>query len=61
MTAYIVAVSLGDLPHGTLEYETIFAVGLTLVLMTLEFNKTEAIFNNPSNKKTADYVSGRFG
>ncbi|WP_096608356.1 phosphate ABC transporter permease subunit PstC [Calothrix sp. NIES-2100] len=38
MTAYIVAVSLGDLPHGTLEYETIFAVGLTLVLMTLVFN-----------------------
>jgi phosphate transport system permease protein len=38
MTAYIVAVSLGDLPHGTLEYETIFAVGLTLVLMTLIFN-----------------------
>ncbi|MDZ8050238.1 MAG: phosphate ABC transporter ATP-binding protein PstB [Aulosira sp. ZfuVER01] len=27
----------------------------------MEFNKTEAIFNNPSHKKTADYVSGRFG
>ncbi len=38
MTAYIVSVSLGDLPHGSLEYETIFAVGLTLVLMTLVFN-----------------------
>ncbi|WP_071187415.1 phosphate ABC transporter permease subunit PstC [Trichormus sp. NMC-1] len=38
MTAYIVSVSLGDLPHGSLEYETIFAVGLTLVLMTLCFN-----------------------
>jgi len=38
MTAYIVGVSLGDLPHGTLEYETIFAVGLTLMLMTLVFN-----------------------
>jgi phosphate transport system permease protein len=38
MTAYIVSVSLGDLPHGTLEYETIFAVGLSLVLMTLVFN-----------------------
>ncbi|MCG6134434.1 MAG: phosphate ABC transporter permease subunit PstC [Nostoc sp. LLA-1] len=38
MTAYIVSVSLGDLPHGSLEYETIFAVGLTLVLMTLIFN-----------------------
>lgn len=27
----------------------------------MEFDKTEAIFNYPTNKKTADYVSGRFG
>jgi phosphate transport system permease protein len=38
ITAYIVSVSLGDLPHGSLEYQTIFAVGLTLVLITLIFN-----------------------
>lgn len=38
ITAYIVQVSLGDLPHGTLEYQTIFAAGLTLVLMTLVLN-----------------------
>jgi phosphate transport system permease protein len=38
ITAYIVGVSLGDLPHGSLEYQTIFAVGLVLVLMTLVFN-----------------------
>lgn len=38
MTAYIVSVSLGDLPHNSLEYQTIFAVGLALVLMTLVFN-----------------------
>lgn len=38
ITAYIVQVSLGDLPHGTLEYQTIFAAGLTLVLMTLLLN-----------------------
>ncbi|MDX2239621.1 MAG: phosphate ABC transporter permease subunit PstC [Leptolyngbyaceae cyanobacterium bins.302] len=38
MTAYIVQVSLGDLPHGTLEYQSIFAVGLLLVLITLVFN-----------------------
>jgi phosphate transport system permease protein len=38
ITAYIVSVSLGDLPHGTLEYQTIFAAGLCLVLMTLFFN-----------------------
>jgi phosphate transport system permease protein len=38
ITAYIVQVSLGDLPHGTLEYKTIFAAGLVLVLMTLALN-----------------------
>jgi phosphate transport system permease protein len=38
ITAYIVSVSLGDLPYGSIEYQTIFAVGLTLVLMTLGFN-----------------------
>lgn len=38
MTAFIVQVSLGDLPHGTLEYQSIFAVGLLLVLITLVFN-----------------------
>jgi phosphate transport system permease protein len=38
ITAYIVQVSLGDLPHGSLSYQTIFAAGLTLMLMTLVFN-----------------------
>ncbi len=38
MTAYIVQVSLGDTPHGTLEYQTIFAVGMALFLMTLVLN-----------------------
>lgn len=38
MTAYIVQVSLGDVPHGTLEFSTIFAVGFMLFLMTLFFN-----------------------
>lgn len=38
MTAYIVQVSLGDTPHGTLEFRTIFAVGLVLFLLTLVFN-----------------------
>jgi phosphate transport system permease protein len=38
ITAYIVQVSLGDLPHGSLEYQTIFAAGLTLVLITLVLN-----------------------
>lgn len=38
MTAYIVQVSLGDTPHGTLEFRTIFAVGLVLFLITLVLN-----------------------
>lgn len=38
ITAYIVQVSLGDLPHGSIGYQTIFAAGLTLLLMTLVFN-----------------------
>ncbi len=38
LTAYIVAVSLGDVPHGTIEYKTIFAAGMTLFFMTLGFN-----------------------
>ena len=38
ITAYIVQVALGDLPHGSIGYETIFAAGLTLALLTLVFN-----------------------
>jgi phosphate transport system permease protein len=38
MTAYIVQVSLGDTPAGSLAYKTIFAVGMTLFLMTLALN-----------------------
>ncbi len=38
MTAYIVQVSMGDTPTGTLEYRTIFAIGLSLFLMTLVLN-----------------------
>ncbi len=38
MTAYIVQVSLGDTPHGTLEYHTIFVVGMMLFVSTLVIN-----------------------
>ncbi|MFN2328856.1 MAG: phosphate ABC transporter permease subunit PstC [Chromatocurvus sp.] len=38
ITAYIVQVSLGDLPHGSLAYSTIFSTGLVLFVMTLGFN-----------------------
>ena len=38
MTAYIVQVSLGDTPAGTLEYQTIFAVGMLLFIGTFVLN-----------------------
>ncbi|QDT40508.1 Phosphate transport system permease protein PstC [Gimesia alba] len=38
MTAYIVQVSQGDTPTGTVEYRTIFAVGLTLFISTMTMN-----------------------
>jgi phosphate transport system permease protein len=38
ITAFIVQVSLGDLPHGSIGYQSIFAAGLTLMLLTLVFN-----------------------
>ena len=38
ITAYIVQISLGDLPHNSLAYLTIFVAGLTLFVITLIFN-----------------------
>ena len=38
ITAFIVQVSLGDLAHGSIGYQSIFAAGLTLFIMTLVFN-----------------------
>lgn len=38
ITSFIVQVALGDLPHGSIGYQTIFAAGLTLFLLTLGFN-----------------------
>ena len=38
ITAFIVQVSLGDLPHGSIGYQSIFAAGLVLMLITLVFN-----------------------
>lgn len=42
MTAYIVQVSLGDTPQGTLEYRTIFAVGMLLFIGTFVLNMASA-------------------
>lgn len=38
MTAYIVQASLGDTPHGSIGYQTLFAVGMTLFVITLGMN-----------------------
>jgi phosphate transport system permease protein len=38
ITSFIVQVSLGDLPHDSIGYQSIFAAGLVLMLMTLVFN-----------------------
>lgn len=38
ITAFIVQVSLGDLPHDSIGYQAIFAAGLVLMLITLVFN-----------------------
>ena len=38
ITAFIVRVSMGDNPHGEIAYQSIFAAGITLFLMTLAFN-----------------------
>jgi phosphate transport system permease protein len=42
MTTYIVQVSMGDTPQGTLEYRTIFAVGMLLFLGTFGLNLASA-------------------
>ena len=44
MTAFIVQVASGDTPTGTLTFDTIFAVGMTLFLMTLILNIVSYIF-----------------
>jgi phosphate transport system permease protein len=38
MTAYIIQISMGDTPRGTLEYQTIFVVGASLFAMTFCIN-----------------------
>jgi phosphate transport system permease protein len=38
MTTYIVQVSQGDLPHDSVEYRTIFAVGISLFVLTFILN-----------------------
>jgi phosphate transport system permease protein len=43
ITAYIVQVSLGDVPHGSMEYKTIFATALFLFIFTFILNNVSYI------------------
>lgn len=38
ITSYIVQMAMGDLPHGSIAYQAVFAAGMTLFLITLVFN-----------------------
>ena len=38
MTSFIAQVATGDAPHGTIEYQSIFAVGILLFIITMVFN-----------------------
>ena len=38
ITSYIAQVAMGDLPHGSIGYQSIFAAGLVLIVITLLFN-----------------------
>lgn len=51
ITAYIVQVSLGDVPHGSLEYRTIFAAGITLFVFTLILNNVSYWFKRKYQEK----------
>lgn len=44
MTAYVVQVSMGDTPTGTLEYRTIFVIGAALFVMTFAMNASSHWF-----------------
>ena len=51
ITAYIVQVSLGDVEHGSLEYKTIFAAGITLFVFTLILNNISFYVNRKYRQK----------
>lgn len=51
ITAYIVQVSLGDVPHGSVEYRTIFAAGLTLFAFTFLLNNVSFFIRKKYQEK----------
>lgn len=51
ITAYIVQVSLGDVPHGSLAYKTIFAAGITLFVFTFILNNISYLIKKKYQEK----------
>jgi len=51
ITTYIVKVSLGDVAHDSLEYQTIFAAGITLFVFTFLLNNLSYYLNKKFEKK----------
>lgn len=51
LTAYIVQVSLGDVPHNSIEYRTIFAAGITLFAFTFILNNISQWIRNKYREK----------
>lgn len=51
ITAFIVQVSMGDVPHGSIGYQSIYVAGLTLMLITLVFNALGFYFRSRFREK----------
>lgn len=51
ITTYIVQISMGDVPHASLEYRTIFAAGITLFVMTFLLNNISFWFKKRYRQK----------
>ncbi|MFN8153711.1 MAG: phosphate ABC transporter permease subunit PstC [Bacteroidia bacterium] len=51
ITTYIVQISMGDVPHGSLEYRTIFAAGISLFILTFLLNNLSFWFKKKYQQK----------
>ncbi len=51
ITTYIVQISMGDVPHGSLEYRTIFAAGISLFVLTFLLNNLSFWFKKKYHQK----------
>ena len=59
MTAFIVQISLGDTPTGSLAFKTLFAVAMLLFLMTLVMNLIAAFVTKRYRRPTSDWLRRR--